>query len=301
MSFVLKGWQTPCNVLDLNRFQDELIAFNSKVTFVSQSEGRAYIQSSGELSAQEKVDINDFIENFSDSDPADKEPKILDLAKSEAKSKHFHNIIYTSNKELVSSLIPVREKVQGEVRKVTWYRALDENQLPIDPVIIVDISYTRDGSGFALFRTTARTYVNRDGSLNSEIKYSQKFYFVNQDDMIVEGYKRRKLLVQSIQIPALTFMTTVLVPLGYSEQSALLKGRAFMDDYENLFNKFVENSSSITNPADPNFGKKTIIVSLEDNTIEGINGPHNEWLDKAPPQLGGLKTIRQWLVEEFSI
>jgi hypothetical protein len=302
MSFQIKGWKTALNIHDLNRFQEEIkVTIPSITTVLMDNEGNGYFQSETELTAQNKVDIDSFISNFVDSDPEQKIPRIIDLAKGEAKKKHFHNIIYTSNKELISSMIPVRTKVKGEVREVTWYKTLDENQVPVEPVIKVEISYTRDSSGFALFRNTARTYYNRDGSENPEVKYSQKFYFINKGDMIVEGYKRRKLLVQEVQIPSLEYITTVLMPLGYSETACLLRGRAFMDNYEELFNKFVENSSTVTDPADPNFGKKSIVVALEDNTTNGINGPHNEWLDKAPPQLGGLKTIRQWLIEEFSI
>ena len=290
------------NIMDLNRLLDEAKASNPLIEYVlKEGEDKLVFTVADTWQSSDDAQLDSFLASFVDGDPEDKIPKIIDLAKGEAKSKHFHNIIYTSNKELTSSMIPVREKVQGEVRKVTWYRTLDVNQVPIDPIIEVNISYTRDGSGFALFRTTARTYFNRDGSPNPDIKYSQKFYYINKGDMIVEGYKRRKLLVQEVQIPALEFLTAVLMPLGYSETACLLRGRAFMDDYELLFNKFVDNSSTVTDPADPNFGKKNIVVQFEDTSADGINGPHNEWLDKTPPQLGGLKTIRQWLIEEFSI
>lgn len=290
------------NILDLNRFNDEVKVAIPKVQIVLKfSEDDLRFTVSSNWGSSDDTALDSFISSFVDVDPEDKIPKIIDLAKSEAKGKHFHNIIYTSNKELISSLVPVRENIQGEVRRVVWYRTLDANQLPIDPVIEVDIAYTRDTTGFALFRTTARTYINRDGTSNPEIKYSQKFYFVNPDDMIDEGIKRRSLLVKSIKIPALEYLTAILVPMGVSVESAYLRGLQFLDDYEDLFNKFMDNSSTITNPADPNFGRKTIIVSLEDNTSEGINGPHNEWLDGAPNALGGSKTIRQWLIEEFSI
>ena len=48
--------------------------------------------------------------------------------------------------------------------------------------------------------------------------------------------------MQSIQIPAMTFMMEVLMTLGYTQQAVVLLGRAFMDDYDQDFNKFVENS-----------------------------------------------------------
>ena len=119
--------------------------------------------------------------------------------------------------------------------------------------------------------------------------------------MITEGYKRRKLLVQSIQIPTLTFMSEALMPSGHTQESVVLLGRHFMDDYEADFSRFIENSSTITEPSDPNFGKKSVIVELESTDIEGRNKDYHLWLDSAPPSLGGLTTIRQYLINEFDI
>jgi len=168
---------------------------------------------------------------------------------------------------------------------------------PTDKIITVDIAYTRDATGFATQRTTTRKWINRDNSENAEAKLTTKLYFVNPAEMIIEGTKRRKLLVDSIQIPTLTFMTEALVPLGYTQEAVVLKGRAFMDDYEGDFNKFVDNSSTITDPADPDFGEKTIVVRLRDEA----NTSYVEWLDKSSPSLGGTTTIRQYLMNEFDI
>lgn len=290
---------TFCDVEDLNTLQDELIALNITIENIIQMDNDLHVRSINELSESEKTLVDNTIANFQDTDLSLKIPKIYDLVQGEARHKHFHNIDY--KKELVRSLIPKRTVVQGEVTKVDWYSTLDENMALNDLILTVEVNYNRDSSGFASFRSTDRKWINRDGSINEEIKTTQKYYFVNPSDMITEGYKRRKLLVQSIQIPTLTFMTQALLPEGYQEQSILLQGRAFMDDYEEDFNKFVENSSTITNPADPNFGKKSIIVQLEDNSPTGRNKDYNLWLDKAPAGLGGLVTIRQYLINEFSI
>ena len=288
------------DIKDLNRFNEEAKLLTSKLLSVLKfGDDQLRFEASEALTAQEDSDLDSLVANFIDADPELKELKIYDIAKSEAVHKHFHNIDY--KKELTQSLIPKRTVTKGEVVNVKWYDSLDGNGNPSGLVIDVSIAYTRDANGFATSRVTTRTWYNKDGSENPEKKITNKYYFVNPSDMIDEGLKRRKLLINSIQIPTLTFMSEVLMPLGYSQESVVLKGREFMDDYEGYFNKFVDNSSTVTDPADPNFGKKNIVVRLEDNSVDGPNADCNLWLDQAPASLGGLTTIRQYLVAEFSI
>lgn len=288
------------DIKDLNRFNEEAKLLTSKLLSVLKfGDDQLRFEASEALTAQEDSDLDSLVANFIDADPELKELKIYDIAKSEAVHKHFHNIDY--KKELTQSLIPKRTVTKGEVVNVKWYDSLDGNGNPSGLVIDVSIAYTRDANGFATSRVTTRTWYNKDGSENPEKKITNKYYFVNPSDMIDEGLKRRKLLINSIQIPTLTFMSEVLMPLGYSQESVVLKGREFMDDYEGYFNKFVDNSSTVTDPADPNFGKKNIVVRLEDNSVDGPNADYNLWLDQAPASLGGLTTIRQYLVAEFSI
>jgi hypothetical protein len=282
------------NILDLNQFQIEAKLVSSKITYVfKEGDDSLHFNLSEALTSQEDSDLNDLVTNFVDSDPSQKVPKIIGMAKEY--SKHFHAINYI--KGLNQSLIPKRTVVQGEVVKVEWYKSLDAQMQPTDLVLKVDITYTRDATGFATSRVTTRTWINLDESENEDTKVSNKYYFVNPSDMIDEGLRRRKLLVSSIQIPTLTAMTEALMPLGYSQEACVLKGRAFMDDYENDFNKFVDNSSTITDPASPDVGMKSIVVRLRDeDKLDYV-----EWLDKAPPSLGGTTTIRQYLMNEFSI
>ena len=237
--------------------------------------------------------VFDFSSLKIDTSLRDLKPKILNM--SNEQGKHFHAINYKLG--LKQSLIPVRQVVKGEVNRVTWYKSLDENLRPIEPILKTDIVYNRDASGFALSRVTTRTWFNVDGSENEEKKITNKYYFINPADMIDEGLRRRKLLVNSIQMPVLDAMVEVLVPLGYSDETCLLKGRAFMDEYEQEFSHFVENSSTITDPASDDVGMKTIVVKLRDEA----NLEYSEWLDKAPASLGGMTTIRQYLINEFSI
>ena len=115
--------------------------------------------------------------------------------------------------------------------------------------------------------------------------------------MIREGTKRRGLLVEMVQLPVMDMMAEVLMPLGVTQESVVLKGRHFLDEYELLFNNFVKHSSTITDPAHADFGKKVVIVTLRDEQREEFV----EWLDKAPNSLGGSTTIRQYLMSEFEI
>ncbi len=284
------------NVMDLNKFQDEAIMIEPKIeSVILFGEDQLRFKISEALTAQEETDLDNFITAFVDQDPEDKVPKIMDLVKGEARHKHHHNIDY--KKELTVSLVPKRTVVQGEVTKVDWYTGFDGDMNLINPVLRVEVNYNRDATGFATDRHTTRTWINRDGSDNEEVKATSKFYFVNPSDMIDEGLRRRKLLVNSIQIPTLTFMTEVLMPLGYSQEAVVLKGRAFMDDYEQDFSNFVENSSTVTDPANPDAGMKNVVVRLRDEN----NTEYIEWLDRAPASLGGLTTIRQYLMSEFTI
>lgn len=285
------------DILDMNKFNTEAKAANPAIEYVLKFEDTNQLRFTVSDSwgpADDDI-LDSFMAAYTDQDPDQKIPKIYDIVRGEVRHKHHHDINY--KKELTISLIPFRTVSKGEVTKVEWFETLNAQQQPEGLVLKVDISYTRDATGFATFRTTTRTWINRDGSENLDQKLTQKFYFVNPSDMITEGYKRRKLLVQSIQIPTLTFMTEALTPLGYTQESVVLKGREFMDDYEEDFNKFVENSSTITDPADADVGLKTIVVRLRDESKIS----YNEWLDKAPPSLGGTTTIRQYLMEEFNI
>lgn len=288
------------DIENLNKFNDQAKELNAKIVIVFKfGEDQLRFKLTEALTAQEDQDLQDLVNNFVDSDPSLKELKIYDIAKEEAKYKHFHNIDY--KKELTQSLIPLRTVTRGEVTKVEWFKSLDAQYKPTDLVLKVDIVYQRDASGFATSRATTRTWVNKDETESQEVKATSKYYFVNPSDMIDEGLKRRKLLVNSIQIPTLTFMSEALMPLGHTQESVVMLGRHFMDDYETDFSKFIENSSTITDPADPNIGRKSIIVELENNDTNGRNKDYNLWLDNAPASLGGLTTIRQYLISEFSI
>jgi hypothetical protein len=262
-------------------------------------EGKLEIDVNNELTPQEQIDLDNLVNNFVESDPELKKPVIYDYVKPSLKGKHHHDIDYV--KELTVKLIPKRTIVKGEVQQVDWYASLDAELNPINKVLTVEIVYQRDEYGFATSRTVTRTWINRDNSNNLDTKVTTKYYFVNHCDMIDEGLRRRKLLVNNLQLPTLTFIQEVLIPQGKSSGECLLLGREFMDRYDDEFNKFIDNSSTVTDTQSPDFGKKNVVVKLEDTATDGFNQGHNVWLDGTPASLGGTLTIRQYLISEFSI
>jgi hypothetical protein len=286
------------DIFNLNEFNTAAIAHNSKIVYVVKmgSDDLRFTISEA-LTTQEDTDLDSFISAFDDTIATDSPLKLLSIAKEEAVHKHFHNIDY--KKEVIGALIPERESgtIKGEVQEVIWYKSMDGNNAPTDPVIKVNIAYTRDASGFAMYRVTNRQYYKEDETLHPEVKTTIKYYYVNKQDMIDEGIKRRGLLVKTIQIPTMNMMAEVLMPIGVSLESVVMKGRRFMDDYEVEFENFIKNSSTVTDPADDNYGRKSIIVKLEEeDDLEYV-----AWLDSAPNSLGGATTIRQYLMEEFNI
>jgi len=286
------------DISDLNKFQEDAKALNSKILNVLKfGADDLRFEITETLTTEESEALNSLVADFEDTDMSLKVPKIYGI--SNEQGKHFHAINYKLG--LKQSLIPVRKVVKGEVQEVVWYKSIDENNMPTEPILKTEVVYNRDPSGFALFRTTIRTWYNIDGSENEDKKPTIKYYFINESDMIDEGIKRRSLLVKSLQIPVMKGMTAALMPQGYSETSALLMGRHFMDDYRTAFEDFKQNSSTITDATDPNYGRKTIVVKLENED----HADYIKFLDLAPvvpnTPFDGTKTIRNYLIEEFSI
>jgi len=200
---------------------------------------------------------------------------------------------------------------KGEMNVVTWYRYMDLefiNGLPVRnysvPVLRTETTWSRDSSGFVISKNPPiRTWFNRDGTENTDKKIMDDPYYYEDFEKIDEGIKRRKLLVKAIQIPIMNLIAEVMTPLGMSTEVVLLRGRKFLDDYDIEFNKFKHNSSSITDThledgsPNPDFNLKTIVVKFRDE----LDPDHVEWLDKKPLSLGGAITIRDHLIQEFSI
>lgn len=288
------------HIKDLNRFQAAAKELNPAIETVLLFDEETLRFTIGDevWTLEEDQALDSLIEGFEDIDISLKIPKIYSLAKDP--NIHFHAINYKLG--LKKSLIPVREIVKGEVRKVTWYSELDDNDQPIDPILQTEIIYTRDEKGDASSRITTRSWFNIDGSLNEEVKTTNKYYFINDSDVEEEGIKRRDLLVKTLRRPIKKAIVAALMPLGYSQDSALAKAKAFFDDYRVALEDFKQNSSIITDATDTiNYGKQAIIVKLEQES----KAEYASFIDAAPAAVGtpfdGSKTIRQYLIQEFDI
>lgn len=211
-------------------------------------------------------------------------PKIMSMIQGGVDNLHFQDIDYTIH--VKPNLYPVRDIVRGEVVNVKWYKNPDATDL----VLNVDVVYVRDPYGFPLSRTTTRKWVQNNGEYHPDEKVTVKSYVLNAIDQIKEGKRRRENIINELQMPTLAFLLEVLAP--QPQNLILLEGRRFMDSMEQEFNKFIDNSSTITDLADENVGRKSLAVAFE-------NAPET-WLDLQPVALAGA-TIRQWLVGEVSI
>jgi hypothetical protein len=76
---------------------------------------------------------------------------------------------------LRTRLFPKKTFDQGELQKVEYYATFDGTTYS-DPVLKVDVTYTRDSQGFASSRTTTRTWYYTDGTEIDETKVTQKYY-----------------------------------------------------------------------------------------------------------------------------
>jgi hypothetical protein len=200
--------------------------------------------------------------------------KIYELAKFDAKAKHFHNINYKT--ELTQALYPKRTFVQGELQECIWYA----DQALSVPVIKVDISYNRGDTGFALDRTTTRFWYNVDGTLQTSTKVTTKVYSLNPMEMIVEGVTRRRNIIDNMKINALGMMQATMTSNTDAEIEAIAK--EFM--YE-----FVDEISAFINDSNESILDGFLSASTEDYP----------WLENIINQEG--MTIKDYICNEVNI
>lgn len=233
-----------------------------------------------------------FIDNFTDeNNENDFTPKILSMKNSRIQERDFREINYKT--ELSQSLFPKRTSIQGEIQRVEWYSDEDMTNKVLD----VAITYERDPFGLATSRSTVRKWVMNNDQYHEDIKTTKKRYNINLEDQIVEGKRRRGNIVNSIQLPTMAFMveSMTVAPYNLSPTAILLMGRDFLDRHETEFSKFIDSSSSVTDFTDPNFGKKNVVIAIEQAALST-----DQWLKETPGQLGGA-TIEQYLIGQFTI
>lgn len=243
-------------------------------------------------SSDENYLIHTFLDSFIDEDNShDITPKIVSLT--QVKKTDFREIDYKT--EVDVNLYPKRTFVRGELTLVEWFKNLDQNGVFSDLVLKVEMVYVRDPFGFPLTRTTTRTWINNNETENPLQRITYKNYAVSPLAQIEEGLRRRGNIVNSIQLPTMGLMIEALSPPPYNltQDVILFMGREFLDRFEGEFDRFVKNSSTVTDLADPNFGRKTVVVELEDAAATT-----DLWLNETPASLQGA-SILQYLKNEF--
>lgn len=202
-------------------------------------------------------------------------PKIYALAKGEAANKHFHNIDYKI--ELTQSLYAKRTMIQGEVTQVDWYSDIALT----DKVIRVNVSYNRDSIGFALNRTTTRTWINEDETDHPDVKVTQKDYTINLNEQLEEGQRRRGNLVNKLSLEVLGRMQVVLYGVHTPEEIVQM-GRDFLLQHSVAWAEFVKVSHQ----------QILADIALPDS----IN---DEWLDAW--MIDNVITIRDYMIQEMTL
>jgi hypothetical protein len=181
---------------------------------------------------------------------------------------------------LVTRLQARRTFNHGELNKIYWYGDGTTNDL----IIKVDVAYERDTIGFAVRRTTTRTWLREDGTDATPNKYTEKFYNTDLLGAIDEGIRRRGNIVKGLQLPILGTMTATIPALsGESEperQARIITiGRRFLGAYKEHFNAFVEDSNK--------------------QIIEEMELANDFWLDNIIDANG--TTIRMMVLYELNI
>lgn len=215
-------------------------------------------------------------------------PRIYSLMAGEGPREDYSKINYKI--EPKPNLFPKRIFIKGELQKVEWYMEAEF----INLVLQSEMTYTRDSFGFALTRTTTRTWFDTENQPLDIVKVTTKNY--SMLEQIKEGKRRRGNIVDGIQLPVMGLMveTMTIEPWNLDQQTILLMGREFMDRFETEFNKFIDNSSTVT--SGPNIGRKSVIVALEEASTTT-----DTWLLNAPASLGGQIRILDYLTNEFNI
>lgn len=200
--------------------------------------------------------------------------RIVQLARPHTQRKHHHDINYKT--ELTVKLqADYTFANQGELVSTTWYTTYDGANFS-DPVLRVDSSYTRDEEGLVIFRTTTRTWFYADGTEHPEKKLTTKWYAKNSQKL-KEVRTRRQNNVNVIQEAVMYFI--VESGSAATPAEAIVLGRTFMGSLDQEISRYVRT------------GNDSLRTAVFDAT--------DTWLDAAPPTLGGVATIRDYMLGEL--
>jgi len=197
-------------------------------------------------------------------------------------------------------------KIQGKPTSAEYYekkylklvngaRVLDPFGSPIivyeNLICRIDFNLIYDSMGFIVQKKEELRWYYEDGALCPEYKDIGRLYdpILDFEFRIEEGKLRRSSIVNGLQLPSFSALKDVYPTKSSLELLSI--GRSFLTSYQEDFMNFIESSLSVTDPSDPNFGKKIIVLK--------IMADPTSWLNAIIP--GTPYTIRQYMISELSI
>jgi hypothetical protein len=140
---------------------------------------------------------------------------------------------------LTSRLHAKRTIVLGEVTQVEWYQNYDGTTFS-DLVIKVNILYTRDPMGLAIYRDTTREWYHEDSTLAQPIKSTRKWYLGNDRSMELE--KRAKNALAAQKTAGLgAIVVDQITNHGKTQSEAVAIGIGYADEWFTYFSQQVSN------------------------------------------------------------
>lgn len=214
---------------------------------------------------------------------APKKIKIYNLVREESSEKDYRDIDYKT--ELTINLYPKRSFTFGQLDRVEWY----SDETLTDLILTVDIVYNRDALGFAIDRTTTRTWYYDDNTPVPETKITKKIYTINPQDQLDEIIRMRDNNVKQINIfligmlPTLTSNDPNITDM--TSQDAINSGRAFFAKYRSEKLGYIDEGS----------------LDLE-NVVRYETDPQFTWMDTDATLLGipNVNTVRQYIIFNLS-
>lgn len=199
-------------------------------------------------------------------------------------------------------------KIHGKPTSVEYYEKkyfqLDsEGAIALDPygnpitiyenlICRVDFTLTYDTLGFLLQKKAMLDWYREDGTVSGNPKDLGDVLdpVLDHTRRIQEGKQRREAIIDGLQLPVLGMLQGIMPAIqpSISSLEILNLGRQFLKFYKQDFDDFIDESLSIDDPDDPNFGKKVLVVKMEQAT--------DIWLDV---DLGGGITPRLFIINEI--
>ena len=187
------------------------------------------------------------------------------------------------------NLIPVPTFIKGELQRMDYYA----DEASTDLVLRVDMTYTRDEFGWALTRTTTRTWYKENGDAHPDTKITIKRYYRDINLMEEESVKRRGNIVKTAKLSVLALLKEVYTDKSTFEIAAM--GYAFLEEFSSEFSSFARDGIVIIDMADPYVGKKAIVKLIGEADL--VKYP---WMTATPASLHGA-TIQQFVMNSFDI